>query len=376
MNLLVLENSVRGLPKAQFTKDGLCDACQKGKQRKASFKSKTESSIDEPLQLLHMDLFGPVNIMSISKKKYCLVIVDDFTRFSWTFFLHLKDEASQLIINHIKAVDNDSRWNVKRIRSDNVTEFKNSIMKEFCSEKGITHTFSAPRTPQQNGVVERKNRTLIEAAKTMLEESKLPTYFWAEAINTACYTKNISIINQAQGKTPYQLMKKRKPTLNFLDVFGCKCFVLRNQGENLGKFEAKADEAIFVEYATTRAYRVYNLRMNMVMESFHVVFDDKKIQGLVDEGNHSTLQFVNEHIENIIDSDEEESSHKDSATLDVISMDNPNPSMDKISVDNHTSTDNPSTDISTSRNLNSFSRSMNLGGAFKVIEHSPIRNVL
>ena len=103
----------------------------------------------------------------------------------WTFFLHSKDEASQLIINHIKVVDNDSRWNVKRIRSDNGTEFKNSIMKEFCSEKGITHTFSAPRTPQQNGVVERKNRTLIEAARTMLEESKFPTYFWAEAINTA-----------------------------------------------------------------------------------------------------------------------------------------------------------------------------------------------
>ena len=147
MNLLVKKKLVRGLPKAEFTKDGLCDACQKGKQRKSSFKGKTESSIDEPLQQLHMDLFRPVNIMSISKKNYCLVIVDDFTIFSWTFFLHSKDEAIQLIINHIKAVDNDSRWNVKRIRSDNGTEFKNSIMKEFCSEKGFTHTFSAPRTP-------------------------------------------------------------------------------------------------------------------------------------------------------------------------------------------------------------------------------------
>ena len=107
MNLLVKKNLVRGLPKAEFTKEGLCDACQKEKQRKASFKSKTESSIDEPLQLLHMDLFGPVNIMSIKKKKYCLVIVDDFTRFSWALFLQSKDEASQLIINHIKVVDND-----------------------------------------------------------------------------------------------------------------------------------------------------------------------------------------------------------------------------------------------------------------------------
>ena len=135
-------------------------------------------------------------------------------------------------------------------------------MKEFCNEKGITHTFSAPRNPQQNGVVERKNRTLIEVARTMLEKSTLPTYLWAEAINTACYTQNISIINQAQGKTPYQLMKNKKPTLNFLHVFGCKCFVLRNQGENLGKFEVKADEAIFVGYATTRVRILESLKQS------------------------------------------------------------------------------------------------------------------
>ena len=135
-----------------------------------------------------MDLFGPINIMSISKKKYCLVIVDDFTRFSWTFFLHSKDEASQLIINHIKSVNNGTKWIFKKIRSCNGTEFKNSTMIDFCNEKGITHTFSTPMTPQHNGVVEKKNRTLIEVARTMLEESKVPTYFWVEAINIVCYT--------------------------------------------------------------------------------------------------------------------------------------------------------------------------------------------
>ena len=140
-------------------------------------------------------------------------------------------------------------------------------MREFCEENGIEHEFSAARTPQQNGVVERKNRTLIEAARTMLEESKLPTYFWAEAVNTACFTQNISLINKVKGMTPYQLIKKRKPSLNFLHVFGCKCFVLRNDGEHLGKFEAKADEAIFIGYAAGKAYRVYNMRVNIVMES-------------------------------------------------------------------------------------------------------------
>ena len=135
MNLLVNKNLVRGLPMQNSPKMEFVMLVKKGKERKASFKSKTESSIDEPLQMLHMNLFGPVNIMSISKKKYLLVIVDDFTRFSWIFFLHSKDEASQLIINHIKVVNNDSKWNVKKIRSNNGTEFKNSIMKEFCNEK-------------------------------------------------------------------------------------------------------------------------------------------------------------------------------------------------------------------------------------------------
>ena len=132
-------------------------------------------------------------------------IIDDFTRFSWTFLLHSKDEESQIIINHIKAVDNGTKWEVKKIRSDNGTEFNNSTMKNFCDENGLTH----PRTPQQNGVVESKNMTLIEAARTMLEQSNLPTYFWAEAINTACFTQNISIVNQSQGKTPYQLIKNK-----------------------------------------------------------------------------------------------------------------------------------------------------------------------
>ena len=116
------------------------------------------------------------------------MIVDDFSKFSWTYFLGSKDEASEIIINHIRQVNNHPDLKVRNIRSDNGTEFKNSTMKLFCEENGIMHEFSAPRTPQKNGVVKRKNRSLIEAARTMLEESKLPTYFWAEAVKCACNT--------------------------------------------------------------------------------------------------------------------------------------------------------------------------------------------
>ena len=186
---------------------------------------------------------------------------------------------------------------------------KNAVIKEFCEEKGIVHEFSAPRTPQQNGVVERKNRYLIEAARTMLNEAQLPTYFWAEDVSTACFTQNISLITKSHNLTLFQLYKGKKPLISFLHVFGCKCYVLRNQGENRGKFEAKVDEAIFVGYSCGKSYRVYNLRTNIVMELIHVVFDDNKIQGLSDEGFHDNLKFKNEDEGDLYDSDDDCEEH-------------------------------------------------------------------
>ena len=122
-------------------------------------------------------------------------------------------------------MENNSAHKVKILRSDYGTEFKNTQMNELCKQKGISHQFSASGTPQQNGVVERKNRTLIEAGRTMLEEANLPTYFWEEAISTACFTQNCTLINR-HGATPYQSLKWKKPSLKHLHIFGCKCFVL------------------------------------------------------------------------------------------------------------------------------------------------------
>src|SRR5438876_1886160 len=234
-----------------------------------------------------MDLFGPVNVMTINKKKYALVIVDDYSRYTWVKFLHSKDETSQVIIDHIKRVENEAGLKARILRTDNGTEFKNSTMEEFCKEKGITHTFSAARTPQQNGVVERKNRTLIEAARTMLQAAKLPTYFWADAISTSCFTQNRTLITKLHRKTPYEIMMGRKPSLKFSHVFGCSCFILREQGK-LGKFESKSDEAIFLGYSlNSKAYRVYNLNLNTVMESINVNFDDNKAAKLNDDDESS-----------------------------------------------------------------------------------------
>ena len=137
VNSLVKRDLVRGLPPLEFTQQGLCDACQKEKAKLASYKG-TDTSNTEPLQLLHMDLFGPVNVMSLSRKRYALVIADDFSKFTWVLFLHSKDETPQLIIDLIKEIELDSndKLRVRAIRCNNGTEFKNKTLNRFCSDKG------------------------------------------------------------------------------------------------------------------------------------------------------------------------------------------------------------------------------------------------
>ncbi|GKA36831.1 putative ribonuclease H-like domain-containing protein [Tanacetum coccineum] len=187
INKLVKGNLVRGLPSKTFKLDHSCLACRKGKQHRASCKKIEERTVREPLELLHMDLFGPVSVESVNRKKYCLVVTDDCSKFSWVFFLAYKDETYDMLHDLIVGLENKLRHKVKTIRCDHGTEFKNQLMNEFCAKKGIKREYSIARTPQQNGVAERKNRTLIEAARTMLADSLLPIRnFWAEAVNTAC----------------------------------------------------------------------------------------------------------------------------------------------------------------------------------------------
>ncbi|XP_021747861.1 uncharacterized protein LOC110713721 [Chenopodium quinoa] len=162
-----------------------------------------------------------------------------------------------------------------QLRSDHGTEFENSKFDEFCTEHGMDHNFFAPRTPQQNGVVERKNRCLEDMARTMLISSGLPRNFWAEEVNTTCYILNRVSVRAITNKTPYELIKGRKPNISYFRSFGCKCFVHNNGKRNLGKFDERSDEAVFLGYASdSKAYKVYNIRTMCVEESVHIIFDE------------------------------------------------------------------------------------------------------
>ncbi|GJY85050.1 integrase, catalytic region, zinc finger, CCHC-type containing protein [Tanacetum coccineum] len=240
INHLARHGLVRGLPKLKFEKDHLCSACAMGKSKKKPHKPKSEDTNQEKLYLLHMDLCGPMRVASVNGKKYILVIFDDYSRFTWVKFLRSKDEASDFIIKFLKMIQVRLKVTVRRTRTDNGTEFVNQTLREYYEKIVISHETSVARSPQQNGIVERHNRTLIEAARTMLIYTKAPLFLWAEAVATTCYTQNRSIIRLRHDKTPYELLHDKPPNLSFFHVFGALCYPT-NDSENLGKLQPKAD---------------------------------------------------------------------------------------------------------------------------------------
>ncbi|GJY80196.1 retrovirus-related pol polyprotein from transposon TNT 1-94 [Tanacetum coccineum] len=218
---------VRGLLKLKFEKEHLCSACAMGKSKKKPHKPKYEDTNQEKLYLLHMDLCGPMHVTSVNGKK-----------------------------------------------TDNGTEFVNQTLREYYEKVGISHETFVALSPQQNGVVERRNRTLIEAARTMLIFAKAPLFLGVEAVATACYTQNHSIVRLCHDKTPYELLHDKLPDLSFFHVFGALCYLTNNSG-NLGKLQPKVDIGIFIGYAPPKkAFRIYNRRTRCIIETIHVDFDE------------------------------------------------------------------------------------------------------
>nr|GEX40428.1 hypothetical protein [Tanacetum cinerariifolium] len=221
---------IRDLKGNDLLTDHLCSSCELGKAKRKSFQTKITPSSKRRLQLLHMDLCGPMRVASINGRKYVLVIVNDYSKYTWTHFLRSKDETPTVLIDFLRLVQRGLHAQVKVVRTDKSMEFLNKTLHVYFSSEGIHHQTSVARTPEQNGVVERRNRTLVEAARTMLSATKVPIFFWAEAIATACFTHNRSL--------------------------------------------GKGDACIFVGYSTqSRAYRAFNKRTRVIVETIHVNFD-------------------------------------------------------------------------------------------------------
>nr|GFC32873.1 Gag-Pol polyprotein [Tanacetum cinerariifolium] len=189
-------------------------------------------------------------------------------------FLRSKDETPEVLIDFLRRIQRGLHAQVRIVRTDKGTEFLNKTLHAYFSSEGILHQTSVARTPEQNGVVEIRNRTLVEAARTMLNAAKVPLFFWAEAIATSCFTQNRSLVIPRHEKTPYHIINDRKPSVKFFHIFGSLCYVVRD-GENLDKMKEKGDACIFVGYSTqSRAFRVLNKRTRVIMETIHVNFDE------------------------------------------------------------------------------------------------------
>nr|GFC00436.1 retrovirus-related Pol polyprotein from transposon TNT 1-94 [Tanacetum cinerariifolium] len=192
---------------------------------------------------------GALQVASINGKRYVLVIVDDYSRYTWTYFLRSKDETPEVLIDFLRLVQRGLQAQVRVVRTDKGMEFLNQTLHAFFAVEGIQHQTSVARTPEQNGVVERRNRTLVDAARTMLSAAKVPLFFWAEAIATACFTQNSSLVIPRHEKTPYHIINDRKLSVKFFYIFGSVCYIVRD-GENLDKIKEKGDECIFMGYST------------------------------------------------------------------------------------------------------------------------------
>ncbi|XP_075473453.1 uncharacterized protein LOC142504481 [Primulina tabacum] len=234
-------HAVRGMPNISSGISYVCGDCQKGKKTRVSHPVLPTSETTCCLELLHMDLMGHMEVESIGGKKYSFVCVDDFSRFSWVSFIREKSDTYDVFKQLLTRISNFHNLKVRRIRTDHGKEFENISFSSFCDRKGISHEFSAPKTPQQNGIAERKNRTLQEMARLMLASKNISKRFWAEALNTACHISNRVYLRSGSTMTSYEIIMGNKLNLKYFHVFGCVCYTL-NDRDKLAKFDSKSDK--------------------------------------------------------------------------------------------------------------------------------------
>nr|GFC07164.1 retrovirus-related Pol polyprotein from transposon TNT 1-94 [Tanacetum cinerariifolium] len=250
INDLAKNDLVAGLLKFKYHKEHLCPSCEQGKNKRASHPPNPVTNSRQRLYLLHMDLCGPMRIASINGKWYILVIVDDYSRYTWVHFLRSKDEAPDVIITFLKRIMVLLQSPVIIIRTDN------------------------------------------EAARTTLIFSRAPLFLWAEEIATACFTQNRSIIHRRFNKTPYELINGRKPDISFLYVFGALCYP-KNDREDIGKLGAKGDIGFFIGYsADSCAYRIYSRRTKKIIETMNVSFDELSAMAFEQHSSKPGLQCM------------------------------------------------------------------------------------
>jgi transposase InsO family protein len=308
-HLIKLKNleAVKDLPRISKPQDSVCKPCQVGKLTRTQFKSKSSTSTEKPLQLVHMDLCGPSRQEGTGKENYFMLIIDDYSRLTWVSFLKEKAEAFEKFKIFKALTENQTGNRLKAVRSDRGGEFMSSDFKEFCDKHGIKREYTIPGTPQQNGVVERQNRTVQQMARSMMNEKNIGQTYWVEAIHTTVHILNKSHLRPHSDKTPYELWYGRPASIKHFKVFGSKCYI-KNNNENLGKYDDRDDEGIFLGYATnSKGYRCYNKRLHKLVDCIDIKVDEE-----IPVRDVSSVESTTEDIVEIEDEQVQESEREDS----------------------------------------------------------------
>ena len=253
-----------------------CEACAKAKMHRVPVPKASRNRSSRPLHLVHSDVCGPMNVNSIGGSKYVLSFTDDYTKYVTVYFLKNKSEVLSKFQEYESMVTNLTGLKIQTLRSDNGGEYTSKEFAKFCASMGIVRQFTNPYTPEQNGVSERLNRTLIESGKSMLFHAGLPLSFWAEAVNTATYLPNRSPVSSLPDKTPYECWYGRKPDVSNLKVFGSICFV-HTPDSFRQKLDPKSEKGILVGYPLdTKGYKIYNIESKKFIRSKDVLFHENK----------------------------------------------------------------------------------------------------
>ena len=260
-----------------------CESCVKGKSHKLPFQHSSTKRADHPLELIHSDVCGKIGTQSLGGGEYFVTFVDDHTRHVWIYILKHKGEVFQRFKEWKVLVEKASGRKIKILRSDNGEEYTSAEFAAYLTKEGVRHELTIPHTPQQNGVAERLNRTLIESVRTMLADSKVPHKFWAEVLSTAVYLRNRSPTKALQKVTPCEAWNGIKPDVSSLRVFGCSAYAHVPKTERR-KLDAKARKCVMLGYgASQKGYRLYDIERMKVIHSRDVVFDETTVSGIEKE---------------------------------------------------------------------------------------------
>ncbi len=279
-----------------------CEACILGKMQRKSLPKQSEHRATRPYEVIHTDVCGPMQVKSKGGSEYLLTFTDDYSRYATVFFLKSKSEVLSKFVEYLNGVENqthhkikklnilDNATQVKMIRSDNGGEYTSRDFAKYCADKGILHEFTTPYTPEQNGVAERLNRTIMEAARSMLYQAKLSLQFWAEACSTAVYLHNRSPTSAIKDQTPFERLLGIKPDISNLRVFGCVAY-MHVPNSQRKKLDAKARRTIFIGYPPgVKGYKLYDLEKGAFFISGNVKFFEDQFNE--SRGESESYQFL------------------------------------------------------------------------------------